>query len=67
MITTTFTPILKLYGRVRAIGIGVKHVDDVVEIMAKEGKNELNSPIAQQPCQPCQRLLSTSSAIEPHY
>ena len=64
MITTTFAPILKLYGRVRAIGIGVKHVDDVVEIMVEEGKNEVNSPIAQQPCQ---RLLSTSFAIEPHY
>ena len=40
-------------GRDRVTGIGVEHMDDAIEVM-----ND-----AQQPCQ---HLLSTSSAAEPH-
>uniref|UniRef100_A0A7N2R3E2 Uncharacterized protein n=1 Tax=Quercus lobata TaxID=97700 RepID=A0A7N2R3E2_QUELO len=48
--------------RDRATDIGVAHMDDVVEVMAKEGENEVNSRIVQ----PCQHSLSTSFAAEPH-
>ena len=34
-----------LYGRDRATGIGVEHMNDVVEVMAEEGENEVNSRI----------------------
>ena len=49
--------------RDRATDIGVAHMDDVVEVMAKEGENEVNSPIAHHLCQ---YLLSTSSAAKPY-
>nr|XP_023923128.1 uncharacterized protein LOC112034547 [Quercus suber] len=52
-----------LCGRDRATGIGVEHMVDVVEVMAEEGENEVNSCIVQQPCQ---HSLSTSSAVEPY-
>uniref|UniRef100_A0A7N2N5R3 Uncharacterized protein n=1 Tax=Quercus lobata TaxID=97700 RepID=A0A7N2N5R3_QUELO len=52
-----------LCGRDRAIGIGVEHMNDAVEVMTGEGENEVNSLIAQQPCQ---YSLSTSSTAEPH-
>ena len=50
-------------GRVRATGIGVEHMHEVVEVMTEEGENEVNSPIKQQPCQ---HSVSTSSVVEPH-
>ena len=50
-------------GRNRVTGIGVEHIADAVEVMAKEKENEMNSPIAQPPCQ---YSLSTSSIVEPH-
>ena len=34
-----------LCGRDRATGIGVEHMNDVVEVMAEEGENEVNSRI----------------------
>ena len=47
--------------RDRATGIVVEHMNDAVEVMTNEGENEVNSPIAQQPCQ---HSLSTSFVVE---
>ena len=38
-------------------------MDVAVEVTAKEGENEVNSPIAQHLCQ---YLLSTISIVEPY-
>ena len=51
-----------LCGRDRATSVGVEHMDVAVEVTAKEGENEVNSPIAQQPCQ---YSLSTRSRNDP--
>ena len=50
-------------GRDRAIGIGVKHMNETVEVMAEERENGVNSPIAQQPHLPS---VSISSTVESH-
>ena len=52
-------------GRDRATDFGVEHMNETEwnKVMAEEGENELNSPIAQQPCQ---HSLSISYAVEPH-
>ena len=50
-------------GRDRATSVGVEHMDVAVEVTAKEGENEVNSPIAQHLCQ---YSLSTISVAEPY-
>ena len=52
-----------MFGRDRTNGIGAELFDDLVELIAEKGQNEVNSPIAQQLWQ---HLISTSSAVEPH-
>lgn len=50
-----------LCGRNRVTSIGVEHIDDAVEVMAKEKENEMK----EQP--PCQYSLSTSfAAVSPN-
>ena len=46
-------------GRDRAIGIGVKHMNEIVKVMAEERENGVNSPIAQP-------SVSISSTVESH-
>ena len=49
--------------RDRATGIGVKHMNETIEVMAEERENGVNSPIAQQPHLPS---VSISSIVESH-